>query len=160
MTLPRFNVLPQEAGYSATGGARFHYADLDGGRGRRRRRFIGTTNRVSVTFLFDTTEYGYWEAFRRTAISEGSLPFLLDLILDTPDPVTYEVALMPDSVQMQPNGDARIVQMELEVKPLPVDTEFDLATLAAFEAGGDLYPDLLARLAVFVNEDAPAAIGV
>lgn len=148
---------PSEAGYGASLASAFHYANLNGGRGRRRAKFVGGTHYVSVTWVLDEWQYDYWMAFWRISTAEGVLPFLADLIVDNAAIAEYEVGAMPDSLRLSVRGESRVVQLDVEAVPV-VDADFDAANLLHYGLYGDDAPDVLARLAVFANEDIPGAL--
>ena len=56
-------------------------------------------------------------------------------------------------------GDARAVQVQLEVTPNGRDAATDEALIALYGAYGEDLPNWLRRLEKLVNVDAPAAIG-
>lgn len=155
MTLPKLFLPPAQAGYTVDPQADTLQASLGSGPSRFRRDMIGAVSRVSVQWRLGRTEHEYLEAFLRSEVP-GSLPFLIDLILDGPDLAEYTARLMPGSKRLSSvQGLLRAVDAVLEVRPRPTDTELDLALVALFSLYGEDGDALLDLLAELVNVDMP-----
>lgn len=117
MALPKLALTPDSSGYSAKFGNEVLSAKLAGGRSRRRRDIIGASHNVSVEWIMTPDEYSYLKLFYAER-QNGALPFLMDLILDGPFPLEYEVSLVEDTFKLASQAGATyIVTAELEVVP-------------------------------------------
>lgn len=158
MTLPKLALMPDEPSYSGAIGTGFYYNALGGGSGRRRRKFIGTVHTFSLTFTLSGVAYDYWWAFYGTVIAEGSLPFLIDLIVDEAEPATYQASMLPDTHQISGvAGEARVVTFEVEVVPTIRDADYDNALVLLYGQYGEEGPGFLAALEQLVNVRMPDA---
>lgn len=155
MPLPKLTLPPAQAGYTVDPQADTLQATLGSGPSRFRLDMIGAVSKASVQWRLARVEHEYLEAFFRSAVP-GSLPFLIDLILDGPDPAEYTARLIPGSKRLTGvPGLLRVVDAVLEVRPRPTDAEFDLAVVALFGLYGSEGEDLLAALAELTNDYLP-----
>jgi hypothetical protein len=162
MALPKLMLTPSRDGYGADDADdAVLRAKVSAGPSRTRLDMLGATADVSATFRMDRGEYQYWRAFFRLAIGEGSLPFLLDLLLDQPDLVEHEVKLSAPPRLSGQSGLLYVVQLRLEVKPAFQDTTGDEALLWLVQEYGstDAAAGILLDLEHLVNVDLPAAFG-
>lgn len=160
MPLPKLNITIPQEGYAFQEPEHVLRAKLGTGPSRMRLDMLGAPIEVDVTMVLDPGQYQYWRAFYRASILLGSLPFLADLLIDTPELQERECRIIPGTHQLTGvRGDAHMVSMRLEVK-VPVEAleaEAAIAMLYGFYGEGSL--DLLNRLAQLVNSDLPEALG-
>ncbi len=138
MVLPRLWLEPEQGSYGV------QYPDdavlrakPSAGPSLMRLDFAGAPFQTSIEFRLDFERCAYWAAFYNTTISFGSLPFEVGLIIDDPDIRWHECRIIPGSVSgPQQRGNLYILQMQMEVKPIPRDTVADAALVAAVEASG------------------------
>lgn len=156
MPLPKLNILPAQDGYSAEDADdSVLRAKVSAGPSRTRLDMLGAPASVSAVLQLHYDEYQYWRAFYRSVIAEGSLPFLMDLLLDRPETQEHEVKLADAPRLSGQKGLLYVVQLRLEVKPNPVDTEADFAiTMLYMEYGLDA-STILVDLEHLVNVDLP-----
>lgn len=151
--------VPSKASYAVDIGAEILRAQLSGGPSRFRRDFIGAVATVNVMWNAPPQMFDYLQAFYRTAISQASDPFLIDLVLDGFSLTQYEARFIPGSFRI--TGVAGLetsVTAQLEVRPQPVNDVVDdglLLIYENYELGGDT---LLETLAELVNVDMPVVL--
>lgn len=159
MPLPKLNLVPSQDGYSVSDADdAVLRAKVSAGPSRMRLDMLGAPSEVNVTFHLDAGDYLYWRAFFRTVLVEGSLPFLIDLLLDYPDLVEHEAKIVPGSTRLSgTRGLLYVVQARLEVKPMPMDADYDLALamLVANYGDTDSASLILSSLEHLVNVDLP-----
>lgn len=153
MPLPKLRLIPARDGYQfAYPGDDIRRAKPGSGPSRQRLDMLGAPMIVGVTFRMNAADYQYWIAFSRSTLSERSLPFLIDLIVDTPDLQEYEARIIPGTVQGgPPSGFRYVVQMQLEVKQKPVDPDISDTLVWLYEAYGDGAWEVLYELEQLVN---------
>lgn len=155
MPLPKMILAPAQAGYSVEPQADTLRASMGPGPSRFRRDMIGAVSAVSVQWRANRGEFEYLEAFFRTAVP-GSLPFLIDLLIDEADLLEYQARLIPGSKRLSAmQGNLRVVDAVLEVRPLPADPVYDAALVELFELYGDDLDGMLAALDELVNTYMP-----
>lgn len=130
-----FLINPESSSYSVEDGPSFIGVKLDGGASRFRKDKIGSARNVEVSWVFDRNEYLYFTSFYNTTINEGSLPFLIELILDDPIPVLHQVHFLQDTKKLSnQKGHSYTVTGTLEAIPVPIDNPLNAARVAAYEA--------------------------
>jgi len=160
MPLPKLLLDPDESAYSVAFGEGMVATPVMAGGARRRLEHLNPVSIVNVQWVLDVAQYQYLTAFRRTTISRGSLPFLMDFELDDACVAEYRCAFVPDSYSLSARrGNAYIVQCQLEVVPAPPDAEFDQSIVDLYEAYGPEGPGIINQLRVLVNIDLPDALG-
>lgn len=131
MALPKLYLKPVRDNYAGVWGSTTKSTQLDGGAGRYRKDQMYATTLITVNWIIEGDDYDYLQAFYRTALDMGSLPFLMDLIMDSQGLLEYTVNIVDGSWQLtQQIGLAYYMQAQLEVVPLPVDVSSDMALIA------------------------------
>jgi hypothetical protein len=154
VTLPKLQLEPAQDGYSADDGPAVLSAQPSKGPMRLRLDQPNAPPVVNVTFRLNPVQFAYWRAFLRTTIAKGSLPFTIDLLIDSPIPQEYEARIIPGSVRLAGvDGMRHIVQATLEVRDVPGDIGYDETLVWLFDAYGEGASDILNLLAKLVNED-------
>lgn len=152
-------VAPSQAGYAAQPGNTVVSIALPGGKSRNRRDFIGAVAQVSAVWNLPPLEYDYLAAFYRSVTEESLLTFEIDLILDSWKPQTYQARFVPGTFALTgTSGMKTTASAQLEVIPLPVDRELDLALVDLFELYGYDAADVLNELDLLVNVRIPGAV--
>lgn len=114
-----------------------------------------TPSRVSVSWNVGPADYNYLVAFYFTAIREGALPFLLDVVLDDPEVRQLEAVLIPGSFVLEGiDGLTYHVRAEAEVTPIRL-SEFDALMIEMFDAEGEDWGDMLLDLDHLVTITMP-----
>lgn len=131
MPLPKCLVPPDRTNYTTVEGKTTVAIQLEGGASRYRADQLGATALVTVAWIVGGADYDYLKAFYRSAIALGSLPFLIDLVLDSQLPVEYTAFIVPDTFKLSSQmGNAYSLDATLEVVPLPIDSSADQIILA------------------------------
>ncbi len=126
----------------------------------RRRDFFGAPAMVSVQFVLTALQYAYLMAFWRLTLVNGTLPFLIDLIIDSPTMTEHQARITKGSFRLTGRrGDAHFVSCNLEVKPNAADTDYDDTLLWLYQEYGDQLPFLLEDFAYIANVLLPASWG-
>lgn len=130
-----FLINPESSSYAVEDGPSFIGVRLDGGASRFRKDKLGTARNVEVRWVFDRNEYLYFTSFYNSTINEGSLPFLIELILDDPIPTLHQAHFLQDTKKLaNQQGHAYTVSATLEALPVTIDNQLNLARVAAYEA--------------------------
>jgi hypothetical protein len=158
MPLPKLNLdVPQE-GYSFDDGDGVLRAKLSSGSSRQRLDMIDAPIEADVTLMLGPAEYQYWRVFHRYTLVRGTLPFLLDLVVDSSATTEHEVKIIPGTMQTGVQGEAHIIQFRLEVLLSDDDEESAEAILMLYALYGDQAAGILEALAQLVNVQMPDAL--
>ncbi len=160
MALAKLQLLASKAGYAvAESSDAILSAKVGAGLPRQRLDFKNAPQRVNVSFKLDPGQYRYWRAFWRNGVFFGSLPFLIDLIIDDYELAEYEAMFVPGSVQLADVSGLRYqISAVLDVKPNAGDESYDAGLVMIYEEYGEEGDEIINLLAEVVNEDLPAAI--
>jgi hypothetical protein len=116
--MQKFAIPPESESYSVKDGVSFVSVALEGGLSRRRADVINTASKAQVTWSFDRNEYDYFRAFFDTATMKGSLPFILELVVDKHYRQEYVCAFIEDTLELsEVSGHSYRVKADLEVIP-------------------------------------------
>jgi hypothetical protein len=96
MPLPKLWLQPVRDGYSVTPGKQNVVIQLDGGAPRVRADQLGANATVTINWILGQADYDYLLAFYRSQLSSGSLPFLIDLLFESSQPVEYTAQFIND----------------------------------------------------------------
>ena len=165
--LPIFQLQPDADGYSinANPGSTLS-TKLKGGLGFYRADQLGASSNVTCTFTCDPLQYQYCRTFYRARVQDGgveygSVPFQMMMLLDDACLQPYQCFFATSDSDSgfklnSQSGLTYTVSATFEVIPLtPPNTAFDAALLALFGAYGDNTDNLLAQLAILVNNQLP-----
>ena len=120
----KFSIPPESSGYTMEDPAEVIAIKLDGGASRFRRDKIGSTSKVSVRWTFDREDYTYFRNFYHALLGRGSLPFLIDLVLDEASPTEHKCYFVPGTVRLaEQRGHYYGVTAELEAHPIVANLE-------------------------------------
>lgn len=148
MTLPKFPIPPDSTDYVLQNGEEVIEIEVEGGKARRRRDYLSKPSSLRVFWIFEQAEYQYFKAFFNSSLKKGSLPFLMDLIVDNPYLQEHTVSIKSGSLTMSdPLGLSIRVEAELEVQ-LPIQLGFDEMILFLWDK-----PDFLNTLEQLTNYD-------
>lgn len=132
MPLPILLLPPDQNSYAFTHGASSVATQLDGGASRFRADQLGAAILLPVQWTVGLFNYNYLMAFFRTAITYGSDPFTISLILDSGSLQTYTAHFMPGTFNLvSQKGTTYIVGATLEVLPNTAYASGDAAIIAA-----------------------------
>lgn len=128
--------LPEQDGYSGDFGQDAVSVKLAGGAMRIRADFDGAASQVRISFLLNQqTDYAEFMSFWQFEARRGTLPFLVDLIMECPFPVQHMCRMVPGSMKMaKVEGHSRRVSMEVEVEQNP----FAIATALFSNTGSQV----------------------
>jgi hypothetical protein len=101
MTTPTLIVLPTLAAYSTKPANNIIEIKLDGGLSRRRLDQLNAARTVNVQWILQATDYQYFMTFYKTTISNGALPFYLDLKIDDNSMTQCLCYFMADSLSIE-----------------------------------------------------------
>lgn len=108
---------PEQEGYSANHTSPFVYVKLNGGKARVRADVLNEVSIVSCSFKLDQGDYNQFMDDYRNQMGEGSLPFLMDLVLDFPLTTQYRVQMIPDTFKTnQVSGISYVVSFQVEAE--------------------------------------------
>lgn len=119
MELKKFLIQPDSANYTATDGRETLETKLDGGSSRRRLDVLNASYTVTASWTFTRAKFTYFRGFYKATTQRGSLPFLIDLQIDTGEELTeHQVSFVAGSVRTsQISGHMFKVDAQLEVMP-------------------------------------------
>lgn len=153
MTLSKLTLIPDSSSYSATPGNGVVRSTTSGGPSRTRLDVLGAPAAVHVKWLLGPEGYEYIMAFFRTAVMQGSLPFLVDLLLDSSAVSEYEAKFIPGTLGLvEQSGLLYVVEADLEVMPMEEDADYDDTLVWVYEAYGDDAANFFTELEILVNE--------
>jgi hypothetical protein len=116
MSLPKLVLPPSVSRYSVTFGNENVTVQLDGGLPRIRRDISGACHTVVCAWQLTVETYATMLTFYNTTILHGSLPFLIDLIIDTAVPTEYQASFVPETFTLADQaGSAYTVTATLKV---------------------------------------------
>lgn len=109
---------------------------LDGGAGRYRTDVLNATSIVSVTWSLNADACQYLYAFLRNRASNGSDPFLIDLLLEGYAREERTVWFIPGSIKITEKAKNRWynVTAQLEVEAKDADEDFDSSVVDVYAA--------------------------
>lgn len=123
------------SGYSIQDGNDFVAVELDGGMPRVRQDKLNAVRRASVEWALTESQQLLFEAFYRTGIQNGSLPFTTDLILDSHLLEEYEVRFVPNTREfIEQTGKLFRWRAELWVLPQERNAAYDTLLINTFAA--------------------------
>lgn len=111
-----------------------------GGAGRYRVDVIGGSSTANVTFSLRPDQHQYLWSFFRAKTEHGSVPFLIDLILDGGPRQERTAHFLPGTLALTGKTLGRFftATAQLEVDALDDDADFDNSVVSVYEvAGGD-----------------------
>lgn len=122
MALSKCALSPDSAGYSVVDAENVISTKLDGGASRYRLDMLDSVSKVSVKWVCNQNQYQYLRVFYVSILKNGSLPFLIDLILNSSSPIEHEAYFIPGTLSLsEHSGDYYGVVAQLEVIPKPID---------------------------------------
>ena len=155
--LPKLMLKPYREGYSFTLGRQTRTTETASGMPRQRKDSVGTVHRLSPTYKCTRSMCQYLMAFLRTYEAQ---PFLAYLLLDDAEHHWYECRITSDSISVSTRGDQIFsVQIELIIKPRPVNASLDLTIVDIYGMTGGQMDAYFNSLEKLVNEDLPEALG-
>lgn len=159
MALVKLALLPSQASYSATTQPGFETTRSRGGPSRRRRAYYNNPRWVDCSFAVGAIAYAYLQAFWFETTQEGTLPFLIDLILDEAGLLEYEAAFSSDGLRLaEQRGNLYTVSCQLEVTYRGRDPIADQALVESYNLYAESVNGIIDQLAETVNLAAPDAL--
>lgn len=152
-------IAPTSPAYRVKRGDENITTKLSGGFSRSRRDQLGAGMNVAVSWMVNADGFQYLTAFYNTITKVGSLPFLMDLMIDTAPLAEHECKFVPGSFGLeQTSGDTHIFSAQLEVKPLIPNEAADTAYVDMYELYGTELDTVLAGLDHLANTVFPATL--
>jgi hypothetical protein len=109
---------PDQDGYNVTDGPETISVDLDGGAPFVRRDQLGTYATVICQWTLGPVEFAAVRTFYKTTTVSGSLPFLIDLIVDSPALTRHKAYFKPSTFKLNSqSGLTYVVGATLLVNP-------------------------------------------
>lgn len=116
MALPVCLAKPTREGYTVQYGDHVVSTSQDSGPSKVRFGTLRNPSIVNVQWVCFPLKYDYLRAFYRTRLSNGSLPFLIELRHDQHVSAQYEARFVPNAMSLASvSGDLSIVTAQLEV---------------------------------------------
>ena len=156
MALPKLNLSVPQEGYSVAPGDAVLSAKLSSGPSRTRLDMFDAPDTAEVGLVLTQIEYAYWQAFFRSKIAKGALPFTLSMIYDSSEVADYEVKIIPGSISTSVQGKAHLVRFQAEVASVAADPIYDEAVIMLVEGVGETAGYVLSLMERLVNIDYPA----
>lgn len=123
---------PDSTNYDAISNAASVSVQLDGGASRFRKDQLGAAVVVDAQWSLGPDDYNWIMAFYRTGTDQGADAFTIDLVWDKADVATYTAHFVPGTFSLASQiGLTYVVKAQLEIIPLPVDTDADNTILAS-----------------------------
>lgn len=154
--MEKLSLTPSKDGYSSEDGVGVIRNRLDGGLSRYRRDILNPSRSVSVRWHLDPAGYQFLRTFYSGGTKEGSVPFLIDLLLDEPTLTEHTAYFVPGTLRLSSvEGLTHEVSAELEVRPAVRDEEFDAVFVAVFNQYGTGSAEALNIFEKLSNIDLP-----
>lgn len=152
---------PNSSGYTAQVGNEVVSAATEGGASRTRRDYVGAPGLINVAWMLDEDGFDYLNAFFRTVVQAGSLPFLCDLLLDYAALKEYTCKFVPGSFKPIASTAAFTFNAaaQFEVLPIKPNEAFDLDIVYLFEQFGGHPSSFFNLLEIFANQTMPDNLG-
>ena len=159
MPLHKFTYNLPSDGYSVSWEDVIDVQPVQGGSFRQRLDSLTTTAYVTLIWVLSLDEYENLIETYEVELKNGSLPFLIDLIVDAAELTEVQALFMPEMLKLDGLvGDQYQVSAQLEVNPIAYDAEYYEAILMLFEEYGNdpyLISYILDLLEKLVNVDLP-----
>lgn len=155
MAIRTIALRPDKASYTQTPGNDVDSVKLDGGSSWYRLDSLGSARTVNVQWTCDADEYKYLMLFHKAGTTSGSLPFMVELLLDNPDLTMHEAHFVPDTFGLKSHtGLTYVVGATLEV--IPEDTTADdIRFVDVYGRFGPNWRNKANRFDKFINVDLP-----
>lgn len=129
----KLQFLPEQSGYAVTDPDQVVSIKLEGGASRQRADLVGAVHEVQATWRLNPEQFSAFQRFWIRNLNRGALPFLADLVLDTPFPIQYRCRAQPGSKRTtNVRGRSVEVSMRMEVD----QPEYLIIANHQFGAGG------------------------
>lgn len=156
MTFPKLLLDLDASSYTSTFGNEILSVTVQNGPSRTRRDFVGAPTIVACQWVLMDIEYEYLMAFYRTSIVMGTLPFLLDMVIDYAPEAEFQCKFVAGSLVLSAvQGDSYTVTAGLEVKPIPANADNDQSVIELFTEYGIGVEPFINELAYFTNVVMP-----
>lgn len=153
--LPKLQLKPLRSGYGFSLSTGIVSTETQAGMPRQRLASVGVVHRVSPTYKCTRAQWQYFLAFIRVYRGRAFYAYLL---LDDIDHHYYECHMVNESLKVSTLGDQIFsVQVDLIVKPRPVQIDQDLVFLAMYEMSQGEQDIFFNHLEKLVNQDLPQA---
>lgn len=117
MATPKIALPVDNNSYNVNFGNNVLSTALEGGASRFRKDLIGATHLGSVQWTTDVAGYRYLMAFWRTSLDYGSLPMIIDLVIDDAEVAEYTARIVPGTFGLKSqSGLEYVVGCQLEVE--------------------------------------------
>jgi hypothetical protein len=129
----KFLIPPESEGYSVSYGEEVIRTQLEGGQGRYRSDIFNASRIVECSWKLNAEQFDYAGAFYRAVAKYGSVPFEIDLIVDSPQLLERTVNIVPGSWQLTgQQGLGYFLKATLEVHPTVLPESEDLDIVEAY----------------------------
>ncbi len=158
--MEKLPIPPNQEGYAVEFGDEIVSVILDGGMSRSRQDILGATSIINVSWDLNPTDYTYMMAFYNSVAAKGALPFYIDLYMDLPTLTEHEAKFVKGTFKLAgQRGLEFIVSAQLEVKPLPIDNEYNASIITLLAVYGDDLELFLNELEELLNVQFPYSLG-
>jgi len=145
---------PSQSGYSAIEPFNATVTDISGGFARVARDTLSGVYAITAKYQLNELEYLWWGAFYHTTLLEGSLPFIAELALDTPNIQEYVCQIVKTPSSSKNLGFYKEITLTLQAEPI-IDTAYNEAVSIALGTLGDDFWSAISCLEHATNEGAP-----
>jgi hypothetical protein len=153
--LPVMALTPSTSGYSVSRGDTVLSARPGMGPSAQRLDYFNTPSTLAVHWNVGPADFNYLCAFYWTAIREGALPFLIEAVLDHPDPRQLAAKMIPGSFALSGlSGMTYSVDAQVDVVPI-LSADYDAEVLMLWDELGADWEDWMIDLARLVNVEMP-----
>ena len=159
-SLPGMVVVPDSAQYSAQQGSSVVWTQLDGGSPRVRLNQVNPDAVVNLSWSgLDASTFSYMQAFFRTTIMYGSLPFTLNMIIDDSSLQPYLCRLVPGTWKTPgQTGYSYAISAQVSCQPLITTAQNDTSLVQSYTSYGstEQVSNVYAALATLATVSFPA----
>lgn len=155
--MEKFVIPPDQESYAVEDGNEVVVAVLDGGMSRTRRDILGATSMVNVSWTLDRLGYLYARAFYNSASVKASMPFRIELLMDSYLLTEHVAKFVPNSFALSDQEGLKfVVTAKLEVVPQLADDDYNLSWIVVTEVYGEEGYLFFNELEYLVNVKLPS----
>lgn len=160
--MAKLRFAPILAAYATDPGQSVIGTELDGGMGAYRTDILNPADKVNCQWVLPSKEdYREFVIFYKGPGKEGAATFLMDLVIDDPDPIERTCRFIPGTYKLVSiQGQTYTVQAQLEVEPLYLDPDYYDTLYMLIEEYGSLEAAqaMLNQFNQLINVDFPESL--
>lgn len=159
MTLPIFRIQPVADGYGRQHKQSATITDLDGGAPRVTARVLGSTSVYQTNWVMNATQWAYIEFFWEFTLSEGALPFQIELVSNGLGCAPHKAVFLTPPNLVSKNGDIYNVTATVDAYPVEPTSRADAELfMTLYDEYGDYALDAFNVFDRLANKQLPEGL--